>query len=271
MVKLILTDIDDTIKPMDSPTVPQEAIDAFRAAERAGVVVGPASARGYAWIRDYFADAPDCCATALATNGSEVYLKGEEIFRAHLAHEDLQEVRSYVAGVPGAGLLVFDEKGTPLLVEGRLEDLEVAFLAYARASRPVEDIPDFNVFKAGVFIAEDRDGTWAFIDGLNERFPAFDFDYPKVGWSNIMPAGWNKGAAIEFLAERIGATMDEVVIFGDAGNDIPMFEVVPNSVAVANATPAAAAAARWHIGPCAENAVADAICALARGEWPFVS
>ena len=31
----------------------------------------------------------------------------------------------------------------------------------------------------------------------------------------------------------------------------------------------AAEAARWHIGACRDNAVADAILALARGEWPF--
>ena len=100
MVKLILTDIDDTIKPMDSPAVPQEAIDAFRAAMRAGIVVGPATARGYAWTRKYFVGAEDCCSTILATNGSEVYLEGERIFAARLAVEDLEEVRSYVAGVP---------------------------------------------------------------------------------------------------------------------------------------------------------------------------
>lgn len=270
MVKLILTDIDDTIKPMDSPAVPQEAIDAFRAAMRAGIVVGPATARGYAWTRKYFVGAEDCCSTILATNGSEVYLEGERIFAARLAAEDLEEVRSYVAGVPRAGLLVFDNESTPLLVEGALEDLEVAFPAYARSSVPHDGIPGFHIVKAGVFVARDREGTWAFVDELNERFDVFDFDYPKPGWSNIMPAGWNKGAAIRFLAERIGASLDEVVIFGDAGNDIPMFEVVPNSVAVANATPAAAAAARWHIGPCEDHAVAAAIQELARGAWPFV-
>ena len=49
-----------------------------------------------------------------------------------------------------------------------------------------------------------------------------------------------------------------------------MLAHVPNSVAVANATPEAAAAARWHIGSCDDEAVADVLYALARGEWPFV-
>ena len=59
------------------------------------------------------------------------------------------------------------------------------------------------------------------------------------------------------------------MVFGDAGNDLPLFSAVPNSVAVANAQPEAAAAARWHIGRCEDDAVAAAIEALAAGEWPF--
>ena len=60
-------------------------------------------------------------------------------------------------------------------------------------------------------------------------------------------------------------------MFGDAGNDLAMFEVVGHPVAVAGATPEAAAAARWHIGRCEDDAVAQAIEALAAGDWPFTA
>jgi hydroxymethylpyrimidine pyrophosphatase-like HAD family hydrolase len=86
-----------------------------------------------------------------------------------------------------------------------------------------------------------------------------------------MPAGWSKATGVALLAERMGIGLDQVVVFGDAGNDLPMFEAVPNSVAVANATDEAAAAARWHIGRCEDDAVALAIEALVAGEWPFES
>ena len=60
------------------------------------------------------------------------------------------------------------------------------------------------------------------------------------------------------------------MVFGDAGNDLAMFDAVENAVAVANATPEAAVAARWHIGACADDAVAQIIEQVAAGEWPFV-
>ena len=105
---------------------------------------------------------------------------------------------------------------------------------------------------------------------LNAEVTAFDVDRAMPAYSNVMPRGWNKGSAVRWLVERLGVGLDEVVVFGDANNDLPMFSVVPNSVAVAGASSEAAAAARWHIGACEDDAVAAAIEALARGEWPFV-
>ena len=50
-----------------------------------------------------------------------------------------------------------------------------------------------------------------------------------------------------------------MLFFGDADNDVALMGAVEHSVAVANATPAAAAAARWHIGAAEDEAVAEAL------------
>ena len=80
-----------------------------------------------------------------------------------------------------------------------------------------------------------------------------------------------KGAAFRasYLRDALGINRDQVVVFGDAGNDVPMFTHVDWSVAVAGATDEASAAARFHIGRCEDDAVAVAIEALVAGEWPF--
>lgn len=52
---------------------------------------------------------------------------------------------------------------------------------------------------------------------------------------------------------------DEICVFGDAENDLAMFEQVTHSCAVANASPEVAAAARWHIGAANEEGVAIAL------------
>ncbi len=67
-------------------------------------------------------------------------------------------------------------------------------------------------------------------------------------------------------------TPDEVAVFGDSDNDLPMIDAVPNSVAVANANEVVTAAARWHIGAAADDAVAGALYQIAAcaatGEMP---
>ena len=53
-VKLILTDIDGTILPAGERAVSPRTVAAFHAAIDAGMLVGPASGRGYAWIPSFF-------------------------------------------------------------------------------------------------------------------------------------------------------------------------------------------------------------------------
>ncbi|MDR1067139.1 MAG: Cof-type HAD-IIB family hydrolase [Clostridiales bacterium] len=54
-----------------------------------------------------------------------------------------------------------------------------------------------------------------------------------------------KGAALAFLAERVGIGMNEVIAAGDHNNDVSMIEAAGMGVAVANAIPAAKRAAKY--------------------------
>lgn len=77
---------------------------------------------------------------------------------------------------------------------------------------------------------------------------------------------------MKVLAEHLGITLDEVAVFGDSENDISMLEVVPHSVVVRNASADALVVANYRIGLSADDAVADALFALAdaakTGECP---
>lgn len=265
--KLILTDIDGTILPRGEKTVSSRTVAAFHAALDAGLTVGPASGRGYAWIPGFFGGDAACCSTALATNGMQIYLHGEKVMEQTLPADALEHLRGVVAETPGAGLVCFDDV-TPLVVEGTREELASFFPAYGEKCQVTGVLPDFPVVKANVW-APSADDAARLVARLNAEVPELDVDRAMPAYSNVMPHGWNKGTAVAWLAERLGIGLDEVVVFGDADNDLPMFAAVPNSVAVAGATPQAAAAAHWHIGACEDDAVARAIESLAAGEWPF--
>ncbi|MBN1591234.1 MAG: HAD-IIB family hydrolase [Pirellulales bacterium] len=67
-------------------------------------------------------------------------------------------------------------------------------------------------------------------------------DRYQVIWSSgrdldILPADSGKGKAIRFLIEQEGLEDEPVVVAGDTGNDIAMFEEFERGVVVANAKP----------------------------------
>ena len=267
-IKLILSDIDGTLLPFGQRVVSPRVIAAFHAALDAGMHVGPASGRGISHVTPSFAGDAACTATALATNGMQVYLDGTLIHEEHLPHEALEHVAEVIHDVPGTGAIVF-KGGLPLLVEGTREDLAQAFPVYAEQSQAHVGIPSFPIVKMNVFVVGDLARTHEVFDLLVREVPELDFNVPMARFLNITPPGYSKASGIDILCDALGIGLDQVVTFGDGGNDLEMIAHVPNGVAVAGAVEEVAAAARWHIGPCEDEAVPAAIEALAAGEWPF--
>lgn len=269
-IKLIMTDIDNTIMPAGASAVSPRTVAAFHAALDAGIAIGPASGRGRVQVAPFFRGDEACFATAVATNGLEVYCAGEKIAEHRIAPADLACALEVVRDTPGAGLIWFDG-ARPHLVAGGLDVLAAIVPAYARACTVTDEMPDAPILKANVFVDTAQTADTDLVARLNAEVAGLDFDIPMPGYANIMPAGCNKGSALRALCGHLGIGTDRVVVFGDAGNDLSMFDVVEHAVAVAEATPEAASAARWHIGACADDAVACAIERIAAGEWPFSS
>ncbi|WP_103752182.1 Cof-type HAD-IIB family hydrolase [Lactobacillus panisapium] len=55
----------------------------------------------------------------------------------------------------------------------------------------------------------------------------------------VMHQNVNKGAALEFLAEKLGIKTSEILAIGDEQNDIPMFNVAGTAVVMGNGSDAA--------------------------------
>lgn len=269
-VRLILTDIDGTILPRGQQVVPMGTRSAMRAALDAGIRVGVATGRAIPAVLPAFEGDRTFVRTALATSGMQVYLDDKLIHEEHLDRDALVRVARVVRDVPRAGLITFDGPKVNL-VEGKASDLELCFPAYARDPHPVPEVPRSPIVKANAFVAGDAAATEGLLDMLRSSVPDLGFNMPMTGFLNVVPLGYSKATGIDILCEALGITTEDVIVFGDADNDVEMLAHVPNSVAVADATEGARRAARWHVGKCADGAVADTIRAFARGEWPFAS
>lgn len=81
-----------------------------------------------------------------------------------------------------------------------------------------------------------------------------DIFNPKISYIEVFASGVSKADAVMRVKEMTGA--DRVVVYGDNLNDLPMFAVADEAVAVANARPQVLAAADRIIGPNTEDSVA---------------
>ncbi len=70
---------------------------------------------------------------------------------------------------------------------------------------------------------------------------------------------WNKGTAIEKIAELENVDKDNVYVVGDSNNDIEMMTLFKNSIAMGNSTKEVLSIASKVIGKCEDDGVADFI------------
>ncbi len=276
MIKLVLTDLDATlIASQDNRVVSQRSLDAIATAIDAGVHVGPVTGRTPAGVAEAFPNNPQAYATGAFANGALVLLDGEVIHRAVTSPEALQRVADTLDDLGEGVLTIYDiegDRGT-WFVSGTPERIEPPsdHGAYITEVRPRVEEP---ALKANVHMKVSRERLVEVRDMLREQVPELDFVFPSATMPliDILPAGYGKGDAVAVMADALGIGIDEVATFGDSENDLSMLEAVPNSVAVANATPDAARAARWHIGHADDYAVADALIDIAKataaGEMP---
>ena len=94
------------------------------------------------------------------------------------------------------------------------------------------------------------------LDGVTECAAAWypDVFIPETGLIDIYAPGVSKASAVKSLAHKVGA--DEIVVFGDNLNDLPMMAVADVAVAVENALPEVKEKADVVIGLNTDDAVA---------------
>lgn len=272
MIKLALTDLDNTLIPMGAPHATMRAIAAIHAMLDAGLHFGPVSGRVPAAMRWMFGGDEACCRTGAFVNGQLVYVDGTLVHEELLDGRELGEVAAWIGEYEGCALVVYDlddisetTDGTPYHLGATADELARHERVFGRDPHLLDRLDQATYTKANLRC----DLPWSQMvelrDALRVEFPAFDFVFPTLHgpFIDLLPHGWSKGRAVEVLAAHLDLTLDEVAVFGDSENDVSMLEAVPHSVAVRNASAEAREAARFRIGLSADDAVADALFALA--------
>ena len=266
MIKLALTDLDDSLIRVGLPHATRHALDAIHAMLDAGLRFGPCTGRVPWDLHLLFAEDSAAYRTGVTVNGQLVYLDGELIFDKPIPHEGLQKVANTVFDFPGTALMINDF-GNRYSVGISAQEIGQYYAEFGRIGTVRVRIPDDRpIYKANIRVVGDKKRLHEVRQRLMHLVPELDFVYPNphVNYIDVASKGWSKAKGVEVLVRELGIGLDEVAVFGDAENDLDVLRYVPNSAAMANATPAASEAARWHIGASADDAVADALFDIVR-------
>ena len=195
--------------------------------------------------------------TFVAENGGHIYQKGQTLYRQNLPVPLIREVMDYLQdGVKEACFMLAHDQRIYMAQGARqpFADLEAiepaqmaAFLKRLTYLPDITAFPEQEVFyKMGLWVPEPRvpQLVTAFNQAFFGKLNAVTSGYGSI---DLMPAGIHKAWGLQRVMDPLGIDPSQVMAFGDNDNDIEMLDLARYSFAVDNASPAAKAAARFHI------------------------
>lgn len=268
MIKLVLSDVDGTLIPIGRGAASERTMRAIEHVRAAGVQFGLATGRDVVELLQLFGGNDAAFRTGILSNGKKIMVDGNIARLTLIDNEGIARLVSALRDFPHTMVTAYPyetEEGNPIYCTGvDAEEVKEWAETYSFRGILVDELPDEKIIGVTIASNASEEVLEQIEQCVHKTCPEFDLVKPAARWWDILPKGLNKGSALKMLMDELGITSDEVVMFGDAGNDLAILLSVENSVVVANGTPEAKAAAKWIIGDCADEAVANALEDIAR-------
>lgn len=242
-IKMIAFDLDGTILTTDK-RLTERTRRALEQAVEKGIHIIPATGRPMSGIPKEIIDFPGI-RYIVSSNGARVLdMKNRDVlYEETLPVEKAGEILDIFEKYDTLREIYYD--GIGYADRGRLEQIEKyqkdpAMQRYiCTTRRPVESTRvKFETENRGL------DKIQALFVSQEDKLEAWESIESQVGDVEVTGAlsnnievnakGIHKGAALQFLGEMLGLSMDEVITFGDGSNDIKMLEMAGTGVAMAN-------------------------------------
>lgn len=276
MIKLVLSDMDNTLVPLGARHATPRTIEAIHAVLDAGVRFGPDTGRDHVELLRFFSMDETCFQTGIFSNGKRVRADGKYVQVTLIDHDVLVRIDKALRPEKGMFLVCFPEE-TNLLNPAYGVGVTSAELAVFEGRTSfvggvVDEVPELDFVAAAIACPGGPDRMARCREVIAEAVPEVRIVSPIPEWFDVLPLGTSKAAGLDVLLDALDLSVDEVAVFGDAENDLEILRKVPYSVAVANATDEVKRTARYRVGASADEGVADALFEVARaarvGEMP---
>lgn len=203
--------------------------------EKRGVHFIVASGRPYVRLKqDFtgFADRMDF----VTLNGSCLIIKGKEAASYPLARQDVLDFITEVQAKYGKMATMVFEKDIAYL-HSEIDKDERDFLAYFAGNSAVvddwNDMPESDIYQ--ITFNMDSSKAPEIEKAFNKKHINQISAFASATFAiDINVRGVSKGSGLERLLKKMGMRGDDLIAFGDGGNDIPMLDFAKYSYAMAN-------------------------------------
>ena len=243
--KLVFLDIDGTLTSPGSNEPPESALEAIRAAQKAGHKVFLCSGRNYDMLKPLLRFDFD---GAVASGGGYVFAGDKVLYDCPMTEEQKDKALRLFA--EGGVLRTIEAKDASYCDEGMGEFLQQSsggnseLLRWREALekdlgiRPMKEYDGRPIYKV-VFMCARPEQLEPAIRELEGEFYFLVQDLAGANCLNgeLINRQFDKGSGIRRVCEALGYALEDTIGFGDSMNDLEMIQTVGMSVCMANGSP----------------------------------
>lgn len=267
MIQLIATDVDGTLVKESASSVSDEVLAVMRELVDSGYALSIATGRQYGSIRKMFAKV-NRDFFCIAENGAHILYGSKTLRKTIMKREEVEAIMMDLRKLYPRGCHVVASTANGCYVESKDADfLYLIKQCYQNDVICTEDILSENVEYVKLAVYKKGD-----IHLLEELIPKWQ-DKVKcciagAQWLDFMDKSVDKGEALVYLQNLLGATKETTMVFGDNDNDIGMLQKAQASYAVSNANERVIGAANYTCRPYWENGALEVMksCLYPTGE-----
>lgn len=189
----------------------------------------------------------------VADNGAHVIDRGQELVRHTMPADLVKQFLAYIGDKQAAYCVSLSNETSVYLLEDAYFPIETfaiekeqldLFVSRIKRLKSFDDLPDEPILKMGMLLPEEA--CDAILADFNANFPGnLTATTSGYGSVDVIETGLHKAWGLNHLLDKWGIDPQEVMAFGDGGNDIELLEYAGQSYAVANAPEVVKEAAKF--------------------------